>query len=394
MAADKILIVDDEPDALENCRRMLAGPRYECLIEIDPQRALHTIERERPRVLLTDLRMPGLDGIDLLKAAKRLDPFIKVVLLTAYASIETAVSSMRHGAIDYLAKPFGSKELREVVQRALDAGSEERSDSEPVAAPPSKYDEASSPEPALWGASAPIRAARALVERLIDTDAAILLHGERGTGRERIARMIHAGSPRRSGRFIPVDCLASDEALVEQELFGGDSGLSPGGRLLESAHGGTLFFDEVAELSPRLQARVLRALKEGRARRQQGLDFYRLDVRVIAATTRDLQQACRAGSFREDLYHFVSVAPVNIPPLRERRSDIEELVSLLLRPSMSRNPGRPTPMGFTPDALAKLSRYHWPGNVQELRCVVERAALLAEEPLIGSPCLPDYIRSL
>lgn len=215
MTADKILIVDDEPEALENCRRMLAGPRYECLIEIDSRRALHTIERERPRVLLTDLRMPGLDGIGLLKAAKRLDPSIKVVLLTAYASIETAVSSMRHGATDYLAKPFGSKDLRAVVRRALDAGPEGDSDSEPVAALPPVCHEALPSEPALRGKSAAIRAARALVERLTDTDAAILLHGERGTGRERIARMIHAGSPRRSGRFIPVDCLASDDALFQ-----------------------------------------------------------------------------------------------------------------------------------------------------------------------------------
>ncbi len=401
MSHDKILIVDDEPEALENCRRILAGPQYECLIEPDPQRALDAIEREHPKVLVTDLRMPGLDGIELLKAAKRIDPAIKVVLLTAYASIQTAVASMRHGAFDYLAKPFTGKELRSVIRRALGEKSGDTVTPEPR--PPRRSSltrETSDAEPALSGQSSMIRAVRAVIERVADTEANVLLFGESGTGKESIARVIHAGSPRRAQRFVPVDCLASDEALVEAELFGADPSQSRGGSgvlrgLLESAHGGTLYLDEVGGLSLRLQAKVLRVLKERRWRRANGAGFYHLDTRVVAASTQDLLRACRVGDFRDDLYQYVSVVPIEIPPLRRRREDIGLLTRLYLEPFLLRKHRRlPTSFGFTPDALEKLCRYTWPGNMQELQLVVERAAVLADGPIIDSSVLPDHIQPL
>jgi DNA-binding NtrC family response regulator len=396
MTLDKILIVDDEPEALENCRRMLAGPEYECLTEVDPQRALDAIEREHPKVVLTDLRMPGLDGIGFLKAAKGIDPTIKVVLLTAYASIQTAVVSMRCGAFDYLAKPFTGKELRTVVRRALGEESDEAPASEP---PAHASDDNAADEPALAGESAAIQAVRAMIDRVAGTDAAVLLSGERGTGIERIARVIHAASLRRAKRFVPVDCLASDEAWVERELFGGDvqSPHGSGGRawgLLESAHGGTLFLDEVWGLSLRLQAKVLRVLKERRARRATGA-FYQVDTRIIAASSQNLQRACLAGEFREDLYHYVNVVQITVPPLRQRPEDIDLLTRMLLQPLLERKHGLlPASFGFTPDALAQLRRHAWPGNIRELQRVAERAVVLADAPVIDSSFLPDSLTSL
>lgn len=393
----KILIVDDEPDALENCRRMLSGQQYDCVVESDPRRALDTIERDHPHVLLTDLRMPGLDGIGLLQSAKRLQPTIKVVLLTAYASVRTAVLSMQNGAFDYLPKPFSGKDLRRIIERAI--GDESSDVSEPEVRSSSGVRRKTTLDAALLGQSPGMQAVRAVIELVAKTDAAVLLSGESGTGKERIARLIHDGSPRHAKPFVPVDCLASDEALVEMELFGADLSASgtggPRAGLLESAQGGTVFFDDVASLSLRLQAKVLRVLKERRARRSNGTAFYDFDTRLIAASTQDLQRACRAGAFREDFYQYLSVVPISIPPLRRRPEDIELLSRAFLEPLWLRKHRRlPAEFGFTPDALARLCRYSWPGNVREFQRVVERAALLADRPVIDSSYLPDNIPSI
>lgn len=396
---DKIMIVDDEPEAIENCRRILSRYRYECVLEADAQQALAVIERERPQVLLTDLRMPGLDGLALLKAAKRIDPDIKVVLLTAYASLQTAVASMRLGAFDYLAKPFTGRELRSVIRRALGTDAADAIEVALAKLPEAPWGSPmSAVEPVLAGRGPAIQAVRAAIELVAETEAAVLLTGERGTGKARMARVIHAGSLRRSKNFVSVDCLASSESLVEWELFGvhplsGVSGARAG--LLESADGGTLFLDEVGGLSVRLQAKLLRALKERRARRANGGAFYPLDARVMAASSQNLENACSEGAFREDLYQYLNVVPIAVPPLRQRPEDIDQLSRLFMEPLWLRKQ-RPLPasFGFTPDALAKLCRYPWPGNMQELQRVVERAVVLADGPVIDSVHLPDYIKAL
>lgn len=265
LAPDKILIVDDEPDAIENCRRILSRHRYHCVGEADSNRALAVIERERPQVLLTDLRMPGLDGIGLLQAAKLIDPTIKVVLLTAYASIQTAVASMRHGAFDYLAKPFTGQELRTVVQRALGQEGDDTSDRNTAPFSPAKGPAESgtaAPEGVLIGNSPATQAVREVVERVAATEAALLISGELGTGKEYLARTIHARSVRHSKPFVSVGCIAGDEATLEAQLFGAEGSMRSQPGLLESAQGGTLFLDEVGGLSPRLQAKVARALKD------------------------------------------------------------------------------------------------------------------------------------
>ena len=398
-ALEKILIVDDEPDAIENCRRMLSKHRYQCLGEADPQRALAVIEQERPRVLLTDLRMPGLDGLGLLQAARRIDPAIKVVLLTAYASLQTAVASMRHGAFDYLAKPFTGKELFEVIRRALGQDSAATVDVPPADPVRTVRSSASGAvDPVLAGCSAAIQSVRVVIERIAETEANVLLTGERGTGKARIARTIHARSLRHSGPFVSVDCQASGETLLEWELFGSQPAAGSGvmrASALESADGGTLFLDEVGVLSLRLQAKLLRALKERRMRRTNGDAFAEFDARVVAASSQDLQRASAAGEFRTDLLQFLNVVPIVVPPLRERADDIELLAQRFLEPVTRMKSQRLSePFSFAPAALANMRRHAWPGNVQELQRVVERAAVLADGPEITSECLPDDLRAL
>jgi two-component system response regulator AtoC len=396
-AADKILIVDDEPDAIENCRRILSRHRYHCVVEADSHRALAVIERERPQVLLTDLRMPGLDGIGLLKAAKLIDPTIKVVLLTAYASIQTAVASMRHGAFDYLAKPFTGQELRTVVQRALGQEDDDASARAGVSfSPVNGLTESvtTAQEGVLIGNSAATQTVREVVERVAVTEASLLISGEAGTGKEYLARTIHARSARQSKPFVSVGCIADDESVLETQLFGAalSAGSQPG--LLELAQGGTLFLDEVGGLGSRLQAKVARALKERRGRRVGEERFYDLDLRVIAASTQDLQRLCGRGEFREDLYWQLNVVPIVLHPLRERVEDIDVLAHWFLRACQARGTDDQLMwQDFTPRARRRLRHYPWPGNLRELRSVIEHAAVFADGSLIDLTHLPDRLRT-
>lgn len=397
MVPEKILIVDDEPDAIENCRRILSRHRYQCVAEADSSRALAVIERERPQVLLTDLRMPGLDGIGLLRAAKRIDPAIKVVLLTAYASIQTAVASMRHGAFDYLAKPFTGQELRTVVQRALSREGGDASAREEVQLVPAKNlaeSDALAHEGVLIGNSMATQMVREVVERVAVTDAALLISGETGTGKESLARTIHARSARRTKSFVPVSCIAGDESAFEAQLFGArcSSGSQVG--LLESANGGTVFLNEVGGLSPRLQAKVARALKERRGRRVGEEEYYELELRVMAASTQDLRSLCGRGEFREDLYWQLNVVPILLRPLRERVDDIEVLAHWVLRTcQVGGTDDQLMWQNFTPRARRRLRHYPWPGNLRELRSVIEHAAVLADGSLIDLAHLPDRLRT-
>ncbi|SPP66050.1 sigma-54-dependent transcriptional regulator [Nitrospira lenta] len=397
LTPDKILIVDDEPEAIENCRRILSRHRYQCVGEADSNRALAVIERERPQVLLTDLRMPGLDGIGLLQAAKRIDPAITVVLLTAYASIQTAVASMRHGAFDYLAKPFTGQELRTVVQRAL--GQERGVASvraEVSRAPVTGLMErgTAAQEGVLIGNSAATQMVRDVVERVAATEAALLISGEAGTGKEYLARTIHARCVRRSKPFVSVGCIAGDDATLDAQVFGvaGSSGSQPG--LLEMARGGTLYLNEVGGLSPRLQAKIARALKECRGRRVGEERYYDLDLRVMAASTQDLQACCDRREFREDLYWHLNVVPVLLRPLRERVDDIDALAHWILRTcQVGHRDDHLMWQNFTPRARRRLRHYPWPGNLRELWSVIEHAAVLADGSLIDLTHLPDRLRT-
>lgn len=401
-SAGKILIVDDEPEALENCRRILTRLRYDCLTETNPQRALSLLERERPGLVLTDLRMPGMDGIEVLNAAKQLDPDVQVVLLTAYATVETAVSSMRQGALDYLSKPFSSADLEQVVRRAF--GDDIRKDGkdgrealpgqmagqEFGRAVPRRHD-------SIVGDSPVMREVLALIRKVAPTMATVLLYGESGTGKELVARAIHALSPRAHRPFVPVDCASLPDTLLESELFGHEKGAFTGAHtakpgLFEIADGGTVFLDEVSGMSHSLQSRLLRVLQERQIRPVGATRFIDVDVRVIAASNQDLEQACLRGEFRQDLYYRLNVIQISLPPLRMRKGDILLLADEFLKRCLQRN-GISDAKAFDETARSLLTLYPWPGNVRELQNVVERAAALADGPVIRVEHLPERIRA-
>ncbi|MER3424881.1 MAG: hypothetical protein C4293_18325 [Nitrospiraceae bacterium] len=396
----KILIVDDEPEALENCRRILTRLRYDCLTETDPRRALSLLERERPGLVLTDLLMPGMDGIEVLNAAKQLDPDVQVVLLTAYATVQTAVSSMRQGALDYLSKPFSSADLEQVARRAFGNGI--RKERREVALNGSMARQESGHavprhRDSIVGDSPAMREVLALIRKVAPTTANVLLYGESGTGKELMARAIHALSPRAQRPFVPVDCASLPDTLLESELFGHEKGAFTGAHtakpgLFEMADGGTVFLDEVSGMSHSLQSRLLRVLQERQIRPVGAIRFIDVDVRVVAASNQDLDQACLRGDFRQDLYYRLNVIQISLPPLRMREGDIPLLACEFLKRCRNRNGASDAPR-FDETALQLLARYPWPGNVRELQNVVERAAALADGPVIRAEHLPERLRS-
>ena len=401
--AGKILIVDDEQDALENCRRILSRVPYDCLTECDPARALDVIQRERPGLILTDLRMPDLDGIEVLAAAKRFDPSVQVVLLTAHATVQTAVTSMRYGAFDYITKPFTSADLVSVARRAFGEDG-----AGPVAGAVGARELLERPEQArpgkrpglsrVIGASPAMHPVFNLVVTVAPTHSNVLVYGESGTGQEPVARAIHDASLRADRPFIPVDCVSLPDTLLESELFGHEKGAFTGAHvskpgLFEVAAGGTVFLDEVSGMSQTLQSRLLRVLQERQMRRVGGIRFLEVDVRVIAASNQDLESACRRGEFREDLYYRLNVIPIVLPPLRTREGDILLLAREFLRRFMKQQRlGLAFVPELDPSATDLLCGYSWPGNVRELQNVIGRAAVLADGPLITSAHLPDRLR--
>ncbi|MCC6965985.1 MAG: sigma-54-dependent Fis family transcriptional regulator [Nitrospira sp.] len=400
--AGTILIVDDEVDALDNCRRILGRLGHRCLTENDPLRALNVMQAERPELVLTDLRMPGLDGIGVLNAAKDLDPNIKVVLLTAYATVQTAVTSLRQGALDYILKPYTSTDLENVTRRAFAEQAKDAEASRGQATAIEGEPSASLAEyPAgreLLGESRAIRDVLALINRVAATDANILIYGESGTGKELVARAIHHRSRRAAQPFVPVDCASLSDALLESELFGHEKGAFTGAYaakpgLFEVAHGGTVFLDEVSSMSPTLQSRLLRVLQERHVRRVGGARYTDVDVRMIAASNQGLEEACQAGAFREDLYYRLNVIPIQLPPLRERDGDVELLAYEFLTRFMAKHRylSGSTPL-FSPDALTLMKGYSWPGNVRELQNVIERASALADGPVIQTEHFPERLR--
>src|SRR5262245_46705783 len=388
----KVLIVDDERDMLSNCTRILRRRGYECLSAETSEQGLALVHTVQPDVVLVDLRMPGKSGIDIVKTVKSYYPHIEVVLMTAYATIETAVDAIKQGAFDYLPKPFTADQLQAVIQRT---GSQtptpqgvRRMKGEAVAR---------SDGGEMVGKSEATVALREHIRRIAATEATVLITGESGTGKELVAWSLHQGSRRRALPFVPVDCAALPESLLESELFGHEKGAFTGASLsrpglFELAHRGTLFLDEVAELPLPLQAKLLRVLEARQLRRLGGRQLINIDVRLIAATNRDLARAMEAGTFREDLFFRFNVIPIHVPPLRERRGDIPLLAMHFLRSGTSGSPLQPT--GFAPEAMDLLEHYAWPGNVRELKNAVERARALANWQSIQPEDLPTEVRHL
>jgi two-component system, NtrC family, response regulator HydG len=382
----RLLIVDDEPDMLENCARILGRSGYECLTTTDPRRALEMLESERPDLLLTDLKMPEIDGLALLRHGHEVDAAMPVIIITAFATIESAVAAVKEGAFDYLPKNFSVEQLRVSVDRALRHRGlqvENRNLREQLQQTLGLEN--------IIGASAAMTQVFELVKKAARSEANILVVGESGTGKELIARAIHANSPRAVQAFVPVDCASLPEQLLESELFGHEKGAFTGAvrakpGLMEVAHRGTLFLDEIAELPPALQVKLLRALQERQIRRVGGTSQVDVDVRLVSATNRDLRDAVAKGQFREELYYRVNVIAINLPPLRERAGDVALLAQSFLRKYAQ---GRIT--GMEDAVLRALDVYSWPGNVRELQNVIERACALAEGDIITRRDLPEHV---
>ena len=389
--APLVLIVDDETSNLESLGKIFEREGWRVALARSGAQALDALRRERASVVVTDLMMPGMSGEELLRAVKTLAPETEVVLMTAYGTVETAVAAMKEGAYDFITKPLKRHAIVKSVRQALERASL-------VAENRALKARLAELAPGVGGLVGDAPAFRAVLETLrqaAPTSATVLLVGESGTGKELAARLVHDLSPRATRPFVPINCAAIPEGLLESELFGHEKGAFTGasarkeGRF-ERANGGTLLLDEVGEMSPAIQVKLLRFLQDGVLERVGGTEALRVDVRVVAATNKDLAAEARAGRFREDLFYRLDVVSVRLPPLRERREDILSLASFFLRRTAERLPKQVS--GFTPAAAAALERYPWPGNVRELQHAVERAVILGRGEVLDVPDLPEAIR--
>jgi DNA-binding NtrC family response regulator len=385
----RVLIVDDEAEILENLSRLLSGEGHVCHTLQDPTRFREVREEVAPDVLITDLRMPGADGMTLLAAARADDPALPVILITGFATVSSAVEAIQEGAFDYLSKPFTAQQLFVAVERAARHRGlvvENRELKDQVAHRRGA--------PRVLGSSPPFARVLEQVRRAAPTDANILLTGESGTGKEVVANLVHEQSRRASGPFVPIDCASLPEGLLESELFGHEKGAFTGavGRragILEEANGGTVFLDEIGDLSIPLQAKLLRTLEQRQVRPLGGGRFLDLDVRVVAATNVDLAAAVADGAFREDLFYRLNVVHLRMPALRERVEDLPLLAGhFLAEAAASADRPRPT---LTPEAWAALERFAWPGNIRQLRNVMHRAVALDDDGRIAPGDLPPEI---
>ncbi|PYN51473.1 MAG: DNA-binding response regulator [Candidatus Rokuibacteriota bacterium] len=384
-----LLVADDDPGLRESLERTLTREGYRVVLASDGRAALERVQAGGVDLIVTDLRMPGLTGLELLRAAKAIMPDVDVILLTAFGTVEEAVKAMKDGAYDFLTKPFRREQLIKLVDKAL-----ERRDLIEQNRALKKQLEDIRAKGQMIGASPSFRRMLTLVEQIADSSATILIQGESGTGKELVARTIHERSARRNGPFVAVNCAALPETLLESELFGYEKGAFTGaagrkeGRF-ELANGGTLFLDEVADLSLVTQPKILRVLQEGEFERLGGTRSLQVDVRIVAATNQDLPEMVKEKRFREDLYYRLNVITVRVPPLRERHEDIRVLAQHYLRVYAAKN-GRKLE-GFSNEALERLESYAWPGNVRELENLIERTVLLARKDRIDAEDLPEEV---
>jgi len=375
-----ILIVEDEAKMRRLLELNLGEDGFSTLSAEDAETALQILRHETVDLVLTDLKLPGMGGLEFLHSVKDSSPAVPVVVMTAYGSVETAVEAMKRGASDYVLKPFSLSEMRLVVRKELDVQQLRQENRSLREALGKRYQ-----HPNVVAQSAKMQEVLATVERIAPTNSTVLLGGESGVGKDLIARAIHEKSRRASGPFIKINSTAIPENLLESELFGYEKGAFTGATAskpgkFELADKGTIFLDEIGDVPPATQVKLLRVLQEREFERLGGTRVIRVDVRLIAATNRDLRAALEEGTFREDLYYRLNVVPIDIAPLRERREDIPELTQLFIK-RFAADSGREI-TGITPEAMRLLVDYYWPGNVRELQNVMERACALAKGPLL------------
>jgi two-component system response regulator HydG len=385
----RILVVDDEAANRSALERILSREGHEMLHAADGREALHLCRQEAPDLLLTDLKMPGMSGLELMRAARTLDPSLEVILMTAFGTVETAVEAMKEGAWDFVTKPLRRADIVSACSKALERRAlvQENRALKVALASVSPQD--------LIGRSPVMASLLDEARQIADSHASVLITGESGTGKGHLARYIHQCSPRREARLVTVNCGALPEGLMESELFGHEAGAFTGaaarreGRF-EIASNGTLFLDEVTEMAPAVQVKLLRVLQDGEFERLGGTKTLRSDARIIAATNRDPKSAVREGRLREDLYYRLEVIRLELPPLRSRGDDIPLLAHHFLRQHAQRN--KRDVNEISSEAIDLLVRWRWPGNVRELENVIERAVVLCRGPSIETQHLPAPMR--
>ncbi|MDR2488116.1 MAG: sigma-54 dependent transcriptional regulator [Desulfovibrio sp.] len=386
-----LLVIDDEKNYLLVLEALLLDAGYSVIALNDPETAMAFVDESEVDVIITDMKMPKFSGKDVLEHVKRDYPHIPVLVMTAFGSIESAVDIMKMGAFDYIAKPFANDELLLSVQNAVELAKVHRRYRLLHENLEERYGLHQ-----IIGKSKSIRAVLALVDKTAPTKSNVLITGESGAGKELIARAIHFASPRKNGPFISVNCMALSPGVLESELFGHEKGSFTGavamrrGRF-ELANGGTLFLDEIGELSSDMQVKLLRILQERRFERVGGTEEIEVDIRVVTATNKDLQQEVEKGAFREDLYYRLNVVQIILPPLRERREDIPLLLAHFMKKIAEDNhlPRK----NISPEALDYLSGYEWPGNIRQLENVLERCMIMASGDSITAGDLPPELKN-
>ena len=387
--SDKILIADDESSNRKILRQELTHRGYLVETANDGSEALRKVETSLPDLIILDYMMPDLSGLDVLKELRKREDDTPVVMITAYGTVERAVEAMKEGAYDFITRPFEPDHIALVVHKALERGRLKQEVQILAEEVGQRYH-------LIVGESPKMKQAAESARKAASSNATVLLLGESGTGKEIFARFIHGCSARKDRPFVAINSVGLSKELLESELFGHEQGAFTGASQrkkgkIEVAHGGTIFFDEIGDISQELQAKLLRFLQEREFERVGGVTTISVDVRVIAATNRDLERLVKEGLFREDLYHRLNVVPINLPPLRERKEDLPALLQYFLRKHSAAT--RKNISEITKDAMKRLVAYDWPGNVRELANVVERAVVLGSGPTVALEDLPGRIAS-
>lgn len=383
----RVLIIDDDETVRDVLSSFLTEKDFETIISESGESGLELLLSERFDIALVDLVMPGMGGMDILKEISSRKIKLPVIIITAYGTIQSAVEAMKLGAFDYITKPFNLDEIMVVIERALEHARLERENLFLKKQLRQRYNFSG-----LIGDSIKMQRIYELIEKVADTDSTILITGESGTGKELIAKTIHFNSSRADAPFVPLNCAAIPRDLLESELFGHEKGAFTGaintriGRF-ELANNGTLFLDEIGELDPSLQVKLLRVIQEREFERVGGVKTIKVNVRIIAATNRNLEEAVKEGKFREDLYWRLNVIPIHLPPLRERREDIPLLVDYFVKKFQRKRKGKA--LIFHPEVMSILLKYEWPGNVRELENLVERLSVLVTDETVKVQDLPE-----
>lgn len=387
--SERILIVEDEETLAASLRRVFTREGYNVDLAGDAESALERMEQTLYDLIITDIILPGMNGIEVLKKTKERFPDQIVIIITAYASLETAIEALRAGAYDYVIKPIIHEEIKQIVRNALKQRSLQRENILLKKELEKHYDFSH-----IIGESPAIKKIIHEVKKIANAKSNVLLLGETGTGKELIARAIHYNSNRANMPFIPINCSAIPENLIESELFGHVRGAFTGAvtskrGLLETANGGTVFLDEIGELSPALQAKFLRVLEDQEIRPVGGNQSVKVDLRFISATNKDLMQLIKEGKFREDLFYRINVITISLPPLRERGDDIELLTKHFIK-KYSQEHGKDQ-KEIDPEVITLFKKYHWPGNIRELQNIIERAVLISEDSVLKKEDFPEFV---